>query len=77
MKKVSVVLVVLTLAACENSAPADTVDSLAANPGRLSKVQHLCKEVPVKIGNAECAAASEAYRQRFVGDGRTQYTPRP
>ena len=77
MKKFGVVLVVFTLAACERSAPTDTADSLVANPERLSKVQRLCKEDPVKTGNAECAAASEAYRQRFMGDGRTQYTPRP
>jgi hypothetical protein len=77
MKKVGILVVVLTLAACENSAPTDTVDSLVANPERLSKVQRLCKEDPGKIGNAVCAAASEAYRRRFMGDGKTQYTPRP
>jgi Conjugative transfer region protein TrbK len=77
MKKVCVMLVVLTLAACERSAPTDTVDSLVANPERLSKVQRLCKDDPVKTGNAECAAASEAYRRRFMGDSKTQYTARP
>jgi hypothetical protein len=77
MKMVSVGLVVLTLVACENPAPTDTVDSLVANPERLGKVQRLCKEEPSKVGDAECAAASEAYRRRFMGDGKTQYTPRP
>jgi hypothetical protein len=77
MKKGGVLLVVLTLAACENSAPTDTVDSLVANPERLSEVQRLCKDDPGKVGDAECAAASEAYRRRFMGDGKTQYTPRP
>jgi hypothetical protein len=76
MKTVGVLLVVLTLTACENS-PADTVDSLVANPKRLGEVQRLCKEDPGKLGDAECAAASEAYRRRFMGDGKTQYAPHP
>lgn len=76
-KKVGTLLVVLTLAACENSAPTDTVDSLVAHPERLGEVQRLCKEEPGKVGDAECAAASEAYRRRFMGDGKTQYIPPP
>jgi hypothetical protein len=51
MKKIGALFVVLTLAACENSAPTDTADSLVANPERLSEVQRLCKEDPQKIGN--------------------------
>jgi hypothetical protein len=77
MKKVGAVLVVLALAACENSAPTDTVDSLVVNPERLSEVPRLCKEETGNLGDAECAAASEAYRRRFMGDGKTQYTPPP
>jgi hypothetical protein len=77
MTKVGALLLILMLAACGKSAPADTADSLVANPERLGEVQRLCKEDPVKTGDAECAAASEAYRRRFIGDGRTQYTPRP
>jgi hypothetical protein len=77
MKKVGALFVVLTLAACENSTPTDTVDSLVANPERLIEVQRLCKENASKVGDAECAAASEAYRRRFIGDGKTQYTPPP
>jgi len=53
MKKVGALLVVLTLAACDNSAPTDTVDSLVTNPERLSEVQRLCKEDPIKIGDTE------------------------
>lgn len=78
MKKVGVVLAVLTLAACEKFSPTDTVESLVANQERLSEVQRLCKEDPGKVGEAECAAASEAYRRRFMGgEGKIQYTPRP
>jgi hypothetical protein len=77
MKRVGALFVVFTLSACENSAPTDTVDSLVANPERLSEVQRLCKEEPGKVSDAECAAASEAYRLRFMGDGKTQYTPPP
>jgi hypothetical protein len=77
MKEVGALLVVFALAACENFAPTDTVDSLVANPERLGEVQRVCKEEPGKVSDAECAAASEAYRRRFMGDGKTQYTPRP
>jgi hypothetical protein len=77
MKKLGVVLVFLTLAACENSAPTDTADSLVVNPKRLTEVQRLCKEDPASVGSAECAAAAEAYRRRFMGVGKTESTPRP
>jgi len=77
MKKVGVLVVILTLTACEKHTPSDTVDSLVVNPERLSEVQRLCKADPATVGNAECAAAAEAYRRRFMGEGKTRYTPHP
>lgn len=76
MKRVSILLFsVVMLAACGASTPADTVDSLVADPQRLKEVQRLCKEDHAKMGDAVCAAAAEANRRRFMGDGTGQYTP--
>ena len=77
MRKTGILLCVLTLTACDKSAPTDTVESLAANPERLQEVQRLCKEDAVKMGNAACNVASEAFRRRFIGDGKGTYTPPP
>ncbi len=74
MRKIGIVLFALTLTACGKSTPTDTVHSLVANPERLKEVQRLCKEDPAKMGEA-CNAASEAFRQRFMGSGQPQYTP--
>jgi hypothetical protein len=76
MKKIGIVLLVLALTACGKPAPTDTVESLAANPERLEEVQRLCREDSAKMGDA-CNAASEAFRRRFVGDGKSKYTPAP
>ena len=51
------------------------VESLVANPERIKEVRHLCKEDRTKLGDATCNAASEAFRRRFVGDGKGKYTP--
>lgn len=77
MKKTCLLLLALALTACENPAPTDTVESLVANPERLKKVQRLCREDHAKMGDALCNAASEARRRRFMGDGKSKYTPQP
>ena len=74
MREIVILLSGLTIAACGNSTPHDTVQSLAANPDRLKEVQRLCKEDPAKMGDV-CNAASEAFRQRFMGNGQARYTP--
>jgi hypothetical protein len=76
MKKIGIVSLVLALTACGKAAPTDTVESLAANPERLKEIQRLCKEDSVKMGKA-CNAASEAFRRRFMEDGKGQYAPAP
>lgn len=53
----------------------DTVDSLAADPERLREVQKRCSRDWTGTGDALCKMASEARRKRFMGSGRTPYTP--
>lgn len=76
MHKIGILLLILSLAACQQSTSTDTVDSLVANPGRLKEVQRLCKENHAKMGDATCNAVAEATRRRFMGNG-TPYTPQP
>ena len=70
-------LLALTLAACDKPAPTDTVESLVANPERLKEVERLCKADHAKMGDALCNIASEARRRRFMGDGKSNHTPSP
>lgn len=69
----------LVLTACQQPAPTDTVDSLAANPERLKEIERACKADRAKMGDALCNAASEARRRRFMGDGKgnAPSTPAP
>lgn len=55
----------------------DSVDSLAADPERLREVQKRCSQDWAGTGDALCKMASEARRKRFMGSGRTPYTPHP
>ena len=77
MKKTSLLLLAIFLTACEKSAPTDTAKSLVAHPERLKEVERRCREDHAKIGDALCNAASEARRRRFMGDGKSKYTPQP
>ena len=66
----------LLLAACSKPEPADTVESLIANPDRLKDVRAQCKADHDKVGDTLCNRAAEATRRRFMGSG-TPYTPAP
>lgn len=68
---------ILALSGCENTAPTDTAESLAAHPARLRDVMRQCREDHAKVGDVVCDAASEAFRRRLMGDGKGQYTPQP
>jgi hypothetical protein len=70
-------LLMLALTACGKSITPDTVESLTAHPDRLNEVMRQCREDRAEAGDALCNAASEAFRLRFIGDGKGQYTPRP
>jgi len=77
MNRTCILLSILTFVACGKTAPLDTVDSLVADPERLKAVMQQCREVHAKTGDALCNAASEAFRRRFIGNGKGQYTPQP
>lgn len=66
----------LLLAACSKPEPADTVESLIANPDRLKDIRAQCKADHDKVGDTLCNMAAEATRRRFMGSG-TPYTPVP
>ena len=74
--RITACLCTLTLVACGSGKPTDTVDSLVVNPDRLKEVMRQCHENHAKTEDAECNAASEAFRRRFM-DSQSQYTPRP
>lgn len=77
MKRTSVSLLILTLVACGKVVPSDTVDSLVDDPERLKEVIRQCREEHATMGDALCNTASEAFRRRFMGDRKGQYTPQP
>lgn len=77
MGKVTCYLCALALVACGGGKPTDTVDSLLANPDRLKEIMRQCHEDHAKVGDAECNAASEAFRRRYIGTGSSQQTPKP
>jgi hypothetical protein len=49
------------LTACGQSAPTDTVESLAANLERLKELRAQCKADHAKLGDALCNAAAGQY----------------
>lgn len=75
MNKISILFLACALSACGRPASTDTVESLLANPERLKEMQRLCREDHAKVGDATCNAVAEALRQRFMGDGKSKYTP--
>lgn len=84
MKKIIALLLAAMLGACGKSEPAktittsgptETVDSLAANPGRLKELRLQCKTDRAKLGDELCIRVAEATNRRFLGDGKTPYTP--
>jgi starvation-inducible outer membrane lipoprotein len=80
MHKLYLLLIaIFMLAACQQPASTDSVDSLAGNIERLKEVERICKTDHAKMGDALCNAAAEARRRRFMGDGKrgTQSAPAP
>ena len=80
MKKIALILLSSTLAACSPSGKPDkgnlpTVDELALNPERLKKLRQQCKTDRPTLGELLCNRVAEATRKRFYGDGKTPYTP--
>lgn len=80
MKQLLMVVLALSIsliAGCGKSVPTDTVESLAANPERLKELRAQCKADHTKVGDAVCAAVSEATRRRFMGGGKSPYANDP
>ena len=65
----SACLVMLT--AC-NPIKIPSADALASDPNRMRELMSQCKVEWVKVGDATCRAASEAWRRRFMGSGKAQ-----
>jgi len=76
MKTITALMLMVLLTACSQSAPTETVESLAANPERLKELRQQCKADRAKLGDALCNAVAEATHKRFMGNG-TPYTPEP
>ena len=80
MKQLLMVVSMLSIAliaGCGKSRPTDTVESLVANPDRLKELRAQCKADHAKVGDAVCAAVSEATRRRFMGGGKSPYASEP
>lgn len=84
MEKIIPLLLAAALVACGKSEPTqtnnspvstETVESLVANPERLKALRQQCKTDRVKLGDELCNRAAEATNRRFLGDGKTPYTP--
>lgn len=84
MKKMILFLLAAALVACGKSeqpatssgaASTETVESLVANPERLKALRQQCKTERAKLGDELCNRVAEATNRRFLGDGKTPYTP--
>ncbi|MDD5364791.1 MAG: EexN family lipoprotein [Gallionellaceae bacterium] len=84
MKKSLLLLLAMALVACGKSeptatpsasGPTETVESLVANPERLKALRQQCKTGRAKLGDELCNRVAEATNRRFLGDGKTPYTP--
>ena len=73
MNKVLLIMVI-TLTACGQSRPSETVDFLVAHPDRIKELQRQCKEDRAKVGDELCMRAAEAANRRFFGDRPEQKT---
>jgi len=76
LSTVSVVLsAMLLLSACSKPHPAETVESLAADPERLKLLREQCKTERAKLGDELCDRVAEATKSRFFRDGKVPYNP--
>jgi len=68
---------VTLLVACSRREPAETVESLVANPERLKELRAQCKVDRSGVGEVKCNAVAEATRRRFMGTGKSPYANEP
>jgi hypothetical protein len=62
---------------CSRREPADTVESLVANPERLKELRTQCKADHSSVGEVQCNAVAEATRRRFMSGGKSPYASDP
>ena len=77
MKQLWMLVFALSAAACGQPTQTDMVEALLAKPERLKALRAQCKANHDKVGDAVCAAVSEATRRRFMGDGKSPYANDP
>jgi len=65
------------LVGCSRREPAETVESLVANPERLKELRAQCKADHSSVGEVQCNAVAEATRRRFMSDGKSPYANEP
>ncbi|WP_116140137.1 EexN family lipoprotein [Trinickia diaoshuihuensis] len=75
MNKIMLLALVVVLNGCSKAPPTETVEALAANPERLKELREQCKTDRAKLGDELCNRVAEATNRRFLGDGKTPYTP--
>ncbi len=57
------------------AADVPSVEELAADPVRLKALRQQCKTERPTMGDLLCNRVAEATNRRFLGDGKTPYTP--
>ncbi|XLX38580.1 EexN family lipoprotein [Ectopseudomonas mendocina] len=72
MRKISLLLAVLLLSACDKPMPFESAGALAENPERLKELRLQCRNNRAELGEAQCNAVSDALRIRFMGKGTPQ-----
>jgi hypothetical protein len=77
MKRFWILVLVLSLLACGQPTQTDMVEALVAKPERLKELRSQCKCDHDKVGDAVCAAVSEATRRRFMGASKSSYADDP
>jgi hypothetical protein len=77
MKEIAMLSCLAVLASCARPVSSESVDSLAAHPDRLQQVMRQCRDDRSEMGDPICNNAREAFRRRFMGSGKAQYTPKP
>jgi hypothetical protein len=77
MRQLWLLVLVLSLVACGQPTQTDMVEALLAKPERLKALRAQCKTDHDKVGDAVCAAVSEATRRRFMVAGKSPYANDP
>lgn len=77
MRNVVLFSFAVVLTACGPTTPTatETVESLVADPKRLTELGLRCRLDRAILGDALCNRVAEAQHRRFFGDYKVPYTP--